>query len=250
MHHALLFVLLIVVGCSSSGERKIRVAAASDTARAFGEVFKAFEKKTKIAIDPNFGSSGLLAKQIEQGAPYHLFAAANKGFVEQVLRSGRCDAATAAFYGRGRIVVWTTNKVGKVARIEDLATDRFKRIAIANPDHAPYGLAAKQALQKLGLWEKVEPKLVLGENIQATMLYAKDGNADVAIVALSLAVVADNGHSLPVDQALHDPLDQQLVVCGKGREADDARELAKFINSPEGREIMTRYGFQLAAEAQ
>lgn len=251
MRHAWLFALMMFVGCSKGSDtRKIRVAAASDTARAFGEVFKAFEKKTKITVEPNFGSSGLLAKQIEQGAPYFLYAAANKAFVAQVLATGRCDAATAAFYGRGRIVVWTTSKVGKVERIEDLATDRFKRIAIANPDHAPYGLAAKQALQKLGLWEKVEPKLVLGENIQATMLYAKDGNADVAIVALSLAVVADNGHSLQIDQALHEPLDQQLVVCGKGREADDARELAKFINSPEGREIMTRYGFQLAPGQQ
>lgn len=252
MHRVLCLVFAVVVGLASSAcsketsKRKIRVAAASDLARAFGEVFKEFEKRTGIAVEPNFGSSGLLAKQIEQGAPYYLFAAANKGFVKQVLDAGRCDASTAALYGRGRIVVWTTTKVGKVEKLEDLTTGRFQRIAIGNPEHAPYGLAAKQALEKLGLWEKVQPSLVLGENIQATMLYARDGNADAAIVALSLAVVADNGHSLPIDPALHEPLDQQLVACGSGQEYEDAKQLAAFINSPDGREIMTRYGFQLA----
>lgn len=244
---ARLAILVVLAACSKRASgRKVRVAAASDLQRAFSEVFKEFHKRTGIAVEPNFGSSGLLAKQIEQSAPYFLFAAANKAFVEQVVAAGKCDGSTAALYGRGRIVVWTTEKVGKVTKLDELASDRFKKIAVANPDHAPYGLAAKQALQKLGLWDQLQPKLVLGDNIQATMLYAKDGNADAAIVALSLAVVADNGHSLTIDPALYDALDQQLVVCGSGPEADDARQLATFVNSPEGREIMTRYGFQLA----
>jgi molybdate transport system substrate-binding protein len=158
--------------------------------------------------------------------------------------SGRCDGASVKTYGRGRIVVWTRSGVTAPVRLADLAdAARYKRIAIANPEHAPYGVAAKQALEKSGLWEQVEPRIVLGENIQATMLYARDGNVDVAIVALSLAVVADGGAYLAIDQGLHDPLDQQLVVCGNGEEADAARQLADFISSREGREIMTRYGF-------
>lgn len=238
--------LLGAVGCSSSerGGRTVRVAAASDLAKAFEEVGKEFRARTQIAAEMTFGSSGLLAKQIEQGAPFDLFAAANREFVDKVVRAGKCGAASVRTYGRGRIVAWTRNGVTAPAKLEELAdAARFKKIAIGNPEHAPYGLAAKQALEKAGLWEAVQPRLVLGENIQTTMLYARDGNVDVAIVALSLAVVADGGAYLAIDPSLHAPLDQQLVVCGSGPEADAARKLADFIASREGREIMTRYGF-------
>lgn len=236
-----------LAACSSEpAGRKVRVAAASDLAKAFEEVGKEFKARTKITPELTFGSSGLLAKQIEQGAPYFLFAAANKEFVAKVVASGRCDAASVTTYGRGRIVVWARSGVAAPVRLADLAdAARYKKIAIANPEHAPYGLAAQQALEKTGLWEQVQPRIVLGENIQSTMLYARNGNVDIAIVALSLAVVAEGGAYLAIDQSLHDPLDQQLVVCGNGEEADAARRLVEFIGSREGREIMTRYGFVL-----
>jgi molybdate transport system substrate-binding protein len=236
-----------LAACSSeSAGPKVRVAAASDLAKAFEELGREFQARTKITPELTFGSSGLLAKQIEQGAPYYLFAAANKDFVAKVVASGRCDAATIKTYGRGRIVVWARPGVVAPVRLADLAdAARYKKIAIANPEHAPYGLAAKQALEKSGLWEQVQPRIVLGENIQATMLYARNGNVDIAIVALSLAGVRESGTYLAIDQSLHDPLDQQLVVCGTGQEADAARRLVEFIGSREGREIMTRYGFVL-----
>lgn len=238
--------------CSSKPDGpRVRVAAASDLAKAFDEIGKEFQARTKIRAEITFGSSGLLSKQIEQGAPYYLFAAANKNFVDNVVKAGRCDGATSRMYGRGRIVAWTRAGVPAPVRLTDLAdATKYKKIAIGNPEHAPYGLAAKQALQASGLWEQLEPRLVLGENIQTTMLYAREGNVDVAIVALSLAVVADGGSYLPIDQTLHQPLDQQLVVCGKGKEADAARQLADFIASREGREIMTRYGFVIDQQAQ
>jgi molybdate transport system substrate-binding protein len=237
--------LLATAACSKKpGGRQIRVAAASDLAKAFEEVAKEFRARTGITPDITFGSSGLLAKQIEQGAPFYLFASANKDFVGRIVAAKRCDGATAKIYGRGRIVVWTRAGVPAPVELADL-TDaaRYKKIAIANPEHAPYGLAAQQALQKSGLWAQLEPRLVLGDNIQTTMLYARNGNVDVAIVALSLAVVADGGAYLPIDPALHAPLEQQLVVCGTGAEAGAAAQLAAFIDSREGREIMTRYGF-------
>ena len=133
-------------------------------------------------------------------------------------------------------------------QLTDLADPRFKRIAIANPDHAPYGRAAQQALEKAGIWDKLGDRVKLGENVQATMQFAKTGAVDAAIVALSLAVVTDGGAFLPIDQSQYDPLDQELVVCGNGEEADAAHQLAEFINSPEGREVMTRYGFLLPTE--
>ncbi|MBA2544736.1 MAG: molybdate ABC transporter substrate-binding protein, partial [Deltaproteobacteria bacterium] len=190
----------------------------------------------------DFGSSGLLAKQIEQGAPYFLYMAANKSFAEKVVTAGRCDGSTAKLYARGRVVVWTPTGVAAPVKLSDLADPRFKKIAIANPDHAPYGVAAKQALEKAGVWEALDKddRIKLGPDVQTTMLYARRNEVDAAVVALSLAVVTDGGSFLRIDADQHEPLDQQLVVCGTGEEADHARKLADFISSREGREIMTR----------
>lgn len=244
-------VLLCIAACSSKPSgRRVRVAAASDLGKAFEEIGKKFEARTGIRPEITYGSSGLLAKQIEHGAHYSLFAAANKDFVSTVVKAKKCDGSTARIYGRGRIVLWTRTGVPAPAQLADLAdATRFRKIGIASPDHAPYGLAAKQALQRSGLWEQVAPRIVEGENIQTTMLHARNANVDVAFVALSLAVVADGGGYLRIDPELHDPLDQQLVVCGKGEEAADAAQLAAFIDSAEGREIMTRYGFVIEPQS-
>jgi molybdate transport system substrate-binding protein len=242
-------VALGVTACSSkSGGRTVAIAAASDLQRAFEELGKEFKQRTGITPEFTFGSSGLLAKQIEQGAPFHLFAAANKAFAEQVIQAGRCDRSTARMYAQGRIVVWTAPGKRAPVSLADLASPEFKRIGIANPDHAPYGVAAKQSLEKAGVWPQIADRIILAENIQATMLIAKNGDVDAAVVALSLAVVADGGASLKIDPALYEPLDQELVVCGRGEQADAAKQFADFIGSREGREVMSRYGFQLPTE--
>jgi molybdate transport system substrate-binding protein len=240
------FAILLVVGCSKkqpgAGDGKsVRVAAASDLARAFDEVGKAFEKKTGVKPTFDFGSSGLLAKQIEQGAPFYLYAAASKSFVDQVVKSGKCDGSTAALYSRGRLVLW--GKAGAPAKLTDLVDPKYKRIGIANPDHAPYGKAAVEVMPKAGIYDQVKDRLVLGENIQATMTYAREGSVDVAFVALSLAITNDTSNYTSVDLDLHEPLEQTLVVCGQGKEADAARELAKFVTGDDGRSIMEKYGF-------
>ena len=238
-----------LAACSSKSDgRTVRIAAASDLQRAFTELGAEFKTRTGITPEFNFGSSGLLAKQIEQGAPFFLFASANKAFAEQVVTAGRCDASTSRLYAQGRIVVWTAPGKKAPMALADLANPEFKRIGIANPDHAPYGVAAKQALESSGVWAQIQDKVVFAENIQATMLIAKNGDVDAAFVALSLAVVADGGTSLKVDPALYKPLDQMLVVCGKGEEADAARRFADFIDTREGREVMSRYGFQLPTD--
>jgi molybdate transport system substrate-binding protein len=240
----LALVIAAAIACSSkSNGRTVRVAAASDLARAFEEIGREFEKRTSVKPIFDFNSSGLLAKQIEQGAPYFLFAAANKSYVDQVVSRGRCDGATAQLYSRGRLVVWS--KGAAPTKLADLADARFAKIAIANPEHAPYGLAAKQALEAAGLWDQIQQRLVVADSVQAAMTYAREGSADVALVALSLAEVTGGGSYLRVDPALHAPLEQTMVVCGNGPEADAARQLARYIMSPEGREIMTRYGFTL-----
>ncbi len=240
--------MLVLAACSSkSGTKKVRIAAASDLQKAFSELGKTFEERTKVTPEFTFGSSGLLSKQIEQGAPYFMFAAANKEFADKVVASGHCDGSTGRLYARGKIVVWTPDGGPAPAQLSDLAKPEFKRISIANPEHAPYGRAAKQALEKTGVWPEIESRIILGDNISATMLYAKERNVEAAVVALSLAVVTDGGKSLPIDVSLYDPLDQKLVVCGKGEEADAARKFADYVTSPEGREVMSRYGFTMPA---
>lgn len=247
MRRILALAFIALVACSSGKEagtgpaKTVRVAAASDLAQAFTDLGATFEKKTGIAPNFNFGSSGLLAKQIEQGAPFFLYAAANKSFVDQVVKTGKCDPATAQLYSRGRLVLWS--KSGAPAKLADIVDPKYKRIGIANPDHAPYGKAAKQALEKAGIYEQVKDRLVLGENISATMTYAKEGSVDVAFVALSLAISTDAQLYSPVELDLHDPLEQTMVVCGTGPEADAARQLADYIVSEQGRGIMERYGF-------
>jgi len=236
-------------------ERPLKVAAAADLAKAFEEVGKAYETKTGEKVVFSFGSSGLLAKQIAEGAPYDVFAAANQAFADEAVRSGACFEEGQTIYARGRIVVWT--KKGTVAppkTLADLKDRRFTKVAIANPEHAPYGRAAKEALTSMGAWEAVSKKVVYGENIQQTFQFAQSGNADVAVVALSLALGAEGGVYVPIDPSLHTPLDQKLVVCKggsreEGRPRKHANGFAEFVGSEEGRVIMKRYGFLLPGES-
>jgi molybdate transport system substrate-binding protein len=224
------------------------VAAASDLAFAFPEVAKAFEAHGGAKPAFTFGSSGILAKQIEEGAPFDVFAAANISFAEDVVKSGACEGATKAAYGRGRIVMWARGGAQAPRTIADIADPKYRKIAIANPEHAPYGRAAKQALQHAGVWDAVKDRVVFGENIQQTMTFARTGDADVAFVALSLALADTAGSRVDVDPSLHAPIDQALVVCKHGKARDAGKSFADFVGSPEGRAIMNRFGFLLPGE--
>jgi molybdate transport system substrate-binding protein len=235
------------------GARKgepLRVAAAADLAVAFKEMGTAFESETGKHVEFSFGSTGLLAKQIAEGAPFDVFAAANISFVDDVVREGACLGDTKALYARGRIVVWSKDPWALPKDIGDLKDPKYVKLAIANPDHAPYGKAAQQALTKVGVWATVQPRMVYGENVQQTLMFARSGNADVAIVALSLAV-ASPGNYVPIDPSLHEPLDQALVVCkggSKGLKANEARSFVTFVSSERGRAIMRKFGFLLPGE--
>ncbi len=233
----------VSLGCRRGAKDQIRIAAAADLSKAFTEVGRAFTAKTGIKPVFTFGSSGLLAKQLAQGAPFDIFAAANINYVDEVVAAGACDGASKRPYALGRIVAWSQDQ--KIAALSDLAEPRFIKVAIAHPDHAPYGLAAKQALQAAGVWPQVEGKLVFAENIRQTLQWAQDGNADAAIISLSLAPVAEGGRSLTIDDALHQPLIQALAVCKNGGAAASGQRFVDFLTSPEGTEIMKRYGFTL-----
>lgn len=231
----------------------ITVSAASDLTQAFAEVGQQFEAQTGTKVLFNFGSTGQLTQQIEQGAPVDLFAAANISYIETLEKQGLILADTKQVYGRGRIVLWTrADSPLKLERVEDLLNPAVQRIAIANPDHAPYGVAAREALQTAGIWDAVQPKLVLGENIGQAYQYAETGNVDVGIIALSLVLPAASGAAgryVLIPETLHSPLDQAYAVIKTAAHEPQARAFAAFVASAAGREIMRRYGFILPGES-
>jgi molybdate transport system substrate-binding protein len=164
---------------------EITVAAASDLTPAFEELGREFEKVSKIKVVFVFGSTGLLTRQIANGAPFDLFAAANVSYIDQLDMNGLIIPDTKMIYARGRITLWTVEESPiRLQGIADLVRPEVQRIAIANPDHAPYGLAARQALESAGIWDRVRSKLVYAENIRQTLQYAETGNVEVAIVSL------------------------------------------------------------------
>ena len=243
--------LVVALGARAfASPSPLKVAAAADLALAFKDVGAAYEKKTGEKVIFSFGSTGLLEKQIVEGAPFDVFAAANVSFAEDAIKAGVCNADSKALYARGRIVIWwrKDSAVKPPKSVADLADKRFVKVAIANPAHAPYGQAAEQAMEKAGVLPVVKPKLVFGENVQQTLQFAQSGNAEAAVVALSLAVVNDGEYVL-VDDSLHKPIDQALVICGRDAERGKrARAFTAFVNSPEGRSIMKKYGFLLPGE--
>jgi molybdate transport system substrate-binding protein len=243
--------LLLLTGCKPAVravERPLKVAAAADLAAAWNELGVAFEAAAGRKVTFSFGSTGLLARQIIEGAPFDVFAAANLSFVDDVLRAGVCLADSRALYARGRIVVWTRSDLAAPRTLAELADPRFVKIAVANPEHAPYGRAALQALTAAGIVEAVRPRLVFGENVQQALAFAQSGNAEAAVVALSLSRVAP-GSTLEIPAELHQPIDQAMVVCSRDpAAAESARAFVAYVNSAPGRALMRRYGFLLPGE--
>jgi molybdate transport system substrate-binding protein len=190
----------------------------------------------------------MLAKQIENGAPVDVFAAANIEFIEALEQKGLIIPDTKALYARGRITLWMTQDSPlRIEKLEDLARPEVQRVAIANPDHAPYGVAAREALQSVRVWDAVQPKCVFGENVRQTLQYAESRNVDVSIVALSLSVQS-KGRWILIPEELHKPLDQALAVLKRTRRTEQARRFVAFINGEQGRPIMRKYGFVLPGE--
>jgi len=245
---ALLFLALLSVSCNhnqtSTSTPEITVAAASDLTNAFEEIGRAFEATHKIKVVFSFGSTGMLTRQIENGSPMDVFAAANVDYINQLEAKNLIVPGTKSIYARGRITLWS-NKDSKlkVEKLADLTKDDVKRIAIANPEHAPYGMAAREALISEKIWDKVQPKLVYGDNIRQTMQFAETGNVEVAIVALSLSQQSD-GHWTLIPEELHKPLNQALAVIKGSKNEAAAREFGAFVIGQTGREILKKYGFE------
>lgn len=225
---------------------EINAAAAANLSDAFNELGKQFTARTGIRVVYSFGATADLAKQIENGAPFDLFAAADTEHIEQLHRHGLIVPGTAALYARGRLVVWTAAGSNiRLDRIEDLRVAEVERIAIARPDAAPYGRAAVEALRALGLWNDVESKVIYGQNVSQAKQYVATGNADAALLPRSL-VRKGEGHAIEVDERLHQPINQSLAVIQSSAKQQAASLFSQYVLSPEGQSLLERYGYMRA----
>lgn len=230
------------------------VAAASDLKFAIEEVAARFEKEAGQRLRLVFGSSGNFKTQILQGAPFHLFMSADEGFVYELAGAGKTeDRGRAYAVGRIGIIVPPGSPLKPDGGLKDLAAalkdGRLQKFAIANPDHAPYGARAKEALQHAGLWDAIRPRLVLGENISQTAQFATSGSTQGGIIALSLALapaVARTGSFELIPEAWHKPLKQRMVLVKGAPPA--AKAFYEYIDTPAAQEIMARYGFAMPRE--
>jgi molybdate transport system substrate-binding protein len=243
-----MLVILAAAGCGGrphiASEREIHVAAAANLTRAFSEIKPAFERQTGFRVIYSLGATVQLAQQIEHGAPFDVFAAADTEHIERLARGGYVIPETKAVYARGKLVLWIPDSSReRIERLQDLADPGVKKIALANPQLAPYGRAAVEALHALGLWDTVEPKLVFGQSVSTATQYAATGNVDAAFTALAL-VYDRGGRRLEVPENLHQPIDQAIAVVRDSKHADQARQFVAFVTSPAGREILKRYGYE------
>ena len=251
---SILLITLIMAGCvsresddgASSGDQVvITVAAASDLIPAFEEIGERFNEETDYEVEFTFGSSGLLAQQVEAGAPIDVYVSANEAYVDELNAQGLLIEETVQAYALGRIVIWSLDEeIGTLPDVSSLDSPQISRIAIGNPDHAPYGVAGREALQSGGVWDSVQDELVLGSNIRETLQYAESGNVDVAIVALSLALAIDEGHWTLIPKEEHEPIVQTLGIVASTDNEDAARTFVEFVMNDEGRSTLSNYGFE------
>jgi len=227
------------------------VAAASDLQFALDEIITRFRRDTGITPRVTYGSSGNFARQIEQGAPFELFLSADEAYVDRLAARGLTQG-DGTLYAIGRIVLFAPHgsplepDPGLKNLATRLASGESGRLAIANPEHAPYGRAAEQALRSLGVWEAVQPKLLLGENVAQAAQFASSGNADGGIIAYSLALapaLRERGTFALLPDTLHAPLRQRMVLLQRASPA--AARFYDYLRSPASRAILSEYGFVL-----
>lgn len=249
---AFLMVAGLLVGASGAAARDLpTVAAASDLRFALDELADAFRAETGRELRISYGSSGNVTRQIQRGSPFELFFSADERYVAELVEAGASDGE-GALYATGRIVVMVPNgsPLEPDGKLRDLraALERgeITRLAIANPAHAPYGERAAEALRHAGLWEAIEDKLVLGENVSQAAQFALTGAADGGIIAYSLALapsLAAKGRYALVPEDWHTPLRQRMVLLrGAG---ETARLFYDFVLTDRAREVLARHGFDV-----
>lgn len=217
--------------------------AASDLQQALAEIARAYQSSSGQRVRVVFGSTGSLATQIENGAPADLFFAASEGFLDRLAAEDLLDPRSRRIYALGRLALLWDPATERPKGLEALADRRYRTISIANPEHAPYGMAAREALQSAGLWAEVEERLVFAENVAQAHQFVRTGNADAGIVALGLVAAFGAADHLPLPDSLHAPLRQGAAVLRRSRHTAAANRFLDFVMGAEGQRILRRHGF-------
>jgi molybdate transport system substrate-binding protein len=247
MLKALLAAVLLLLAFALRAE-SLTIAAASDLKFALDEIVERYRVEHPTAqIAVVYGSSGKFHTQIQQGAPYDLYFSADIEFPRALSKAGFA-ASPLRGYAMGRIVLWSARLDASQMTMASLTDPQIRRIAIANPQHAPYGKRAVEALKAAGIWAQVESKLVYGDNIAHATQFVETGNAQVGITALSLALnpnlAAAGGYWL-IPETLHQPLEQAFIITKRAADNALAHDFANYLSGGAARAVMTRYGFAL-----
>lgn len=243
------FLVFLALACGASAE-ELLVAAAADLNQVLPVVAERFERETGNQVKLSFGSSGNFFTQIQNGAPFEVFFSADIDFPKRLEAAGLAEPGSLYEYAVGKIVLWApdSSKVNVNDGLAVLLKPEVRRIAIANPLHAPYGKAAVAALQHEQLYDRIKDKLVLGENISQAFELVHSGNADVGIVALSLVTspkVKDTGNFAAIPTATYPPIRQGVIVVKSSAHKDTARAFVAYLKRPETVELLKQYGFEV-----
>jgi len=245
IYGVLLFWLL---GTVAGFAQEITVAAAADLQFAMQDIAARFEKDTGKKVKVVYGSSGNFFQQIQNGAPFDLFFSANLDYARKLESAGLTEPGTLYEYAIGKIVLWvpSASKVDLGGGIRVLLDPAIHKIAIANPEHAPYGQAAVAAMKKENIYDGVASKLVLGENISQAASFVLSGSADAGVIALSLALapnMKEKGRYVEVPSSGYPPIEQGCVLLRSSQKKDAARAFLEFVKTPAVAELLRGYGF-------
>ena len=233
----------------------ISVAAASDLVYAINEISGNFEKATGCTVRVSAGSSGNFLSQIENGAPFDIFFSADIEYPKKLESEGLATAGSTYLYAVGKIVLWvrSDSRLDVSRGFEVLRDPSIQKLSIANPQHAPYGRAAEQALRGAGVYDAVKDRLVLGENISQAAQFVESGNAEVGVLALSLVLsppLKDKGRLWNIPENLYSPIRQGAVVLSGSKNPQGAQQFLAYIKSPAIASLLERYGFTLPREGK
>jgi len=232
-------------GRRASESAKLTVAAAANLTDAFGEVGPAFKAQTGVEVIFSYGSTAQLAQQIDNGAPFDLFAAADTEHVDSLVSTRKLTGDSRAVYALGQLALWIpSGEQSGVRELKDLAAKPVRFIALAQPELAPYGQASIEALRNARLWEAVQPKVVYATSIIQAKQLAASGNADAAFTAYSL-VLHDKGTALKIDRQLYRPIEQALAIVASSGRIKEAKQFRSFLLGADGRMILTKNGYLL-----
>jgi len=246
------FLVLVLAGTTpASAEPKAGalIAVASNFKEVQDELAKRFEKKSGHHIESVFSSTGKFFAQIKNGAPFDAFLSADAKHVDLLIDEGMASKPTRFTYAIGRLALYSTHFPDMAAGAARLDDPAVVHVAIANPDLAPYGLAAAQALRKLNAWSRLEPKLVQGENIAQTFQHVESGAAELGFVALSQVITLDAKRYWLVPSDLHDPIRQDAVLLTHGKENAVAKAYLDFLKGDDARAVIRQFGYALDGEA-